>query len=469
MTGVTLQLAEFIATRTLDDAPAALREKAGRIIADSVASIVSGAGSEVAAPLQRYAASMPGPVPVLGTATSAAPEAAALVNGAFGHALEYDDVFSMLPGHPAVVIVGAVLHDIATRRVTARELNDAFIIGYEACARFGIAMTLEHHRNRGFHATATLGLFAGAAALARLRRLDVEETLSLLSIAASFSSGLLAQIGTPMKSVHSGWAARNALAAAEMAAAGIHGAADALESPKGFFNAYGTPASRACRLLENIAAPWVILSPGVSLKKYPCCFAAHRGIDAILAIKREHGVRFEDVAQIECRLPPKGLVNMVHRRPQTGLQAKFSMEYCFVASLLDGHPDLGAFTDAAVLRPVIQANLGMVTTIEDPACEEGLCEAGGTVSGARGHVQITLVTHDGRRLVKKVPHAPGTPDRELSQDELDAKFANCARHAGMSDQEAERMRDALRDWQAADGRSLSVNAFRRSAARVNET
>ncbi len=466
MSSITRQLAEFIVTKELDAEAAELKRKAGRIITDTVASIVSGAGSEVAPSLLRYAQTMPGTVPVLGTSILASAEAAALVNGAFGHALEYDDVFSMLPGHPAAVIIAALIADVAhSKEVRARDLNEAFIIGYEVCARFGIAMTLEHHRSRGFHATATLGIFAGAAALARLRKLDVEKTTALLSVAASFSSGLLAQIGTPMKSVHSGWAARNALAAANLVDAGISGADNALESPKGFFNAYGTSASKIDRLMENIGAPWVILSPGVSLKKYPCCFAAHRGIDAIVALRRQYGVRFEDVVQIECRVPPKGLVNMVYRRPQTGLQAKFSMEYCFIATLLDGSPDLGTFTDDAVLRSVIQSNFDMVTNIEDPACEEGLGEAGGAVSGARGHVQITLVTKDGQRLVQKVMHAPGTPDRELSEDELRDKFAICARHAGMTTAEAERMKEALCDWQSSDDRVLNLDAFRRATSR----
>jgi 2-methylcitrate dehydratase PrpD len=368
-----LSLASFVATRSLDSEALELRTKAARLLADSAACIVAGAGSEIAPGLLRYAGSSgTGESPILGTSLSVGAETAAMVNGAFGHALEYDDVFSMLPGHPAVVMLAAMAGDVAHRRVTGRELADAFVIGYEACARLGMAMTLEHHRVRGFHATATLGLFGATAALARLRGVDAAECARALSVAVSFASGLLAQIGTPMKSVHSGWAARSALVASELAAAGLAGAADALESPKGFFNAYGTAASRVERLLEDIATPWAILRPGVSIKKYPCCFAAHRGIEAILMLMREHNLSFADIAAIECRLPPKGLVNMVHHRPQTGLEAKFSMEYCFVTTLMDGAPGLAAFTDARVRRVEAQAALAMVSCIEDEVCEEGL-------------------------------------------------------------------------------------------------
>lgn len=461
MSAVTRALAEFIATRFLDAEPQALRAKAARLIADSAACIVSGAGSEVAPGLLRYAqGTSPGPVPILGTALTASAETAALVNGAFGHALEFDDVFSMLPGHPAVVMLAAMAGEVTQRHVTARELTDAFIIGYEVCARIGIAMTLEHHRVRGFHATSTLGLFGAAAALARLRGLDTERAARVLSVAASFSSGLLAQIGTSMKSVHSGWAARNALAAADLAAAGIEGADDVLESPKGFFSAYGTAASNVEHVMQDIGRPWVLLRPGVSLKKYPCCFAAHRGIEAILMLRREHGVAFADVAAIECRLPPKGLVNMVHCRPQTGLAAKFSMEYCFVTALMDGAPGLAAFTDAQVRRPEVQAAFAMVTCIEDAACEEGLGEAGGEVSGARGHVQITLALKDGRRVLQRVAHAPGTPARELTEEELDLKFGLCATHAGFTPDATQRLRNELDAWRRADDTVLSLDALR---------
>ncbi len=456
-------LASFIATRSLEGEPPQLRSKAAKLLADTAACMVSGAGSEIAPSLLRYARSgESGTSPILGTSLSVGAEAAAMVNGAFGHALEYDDVFSMLPGHPAVVMLAAMAGDVARRRVTSRELVEAFVIGYEACARMGMAMSLEHHRVRGFHATGTLGLFGATAALARLRKFDSEQCARALSVAVSFSSGLLAQIGTPMKSVHSGCAARSALVASKLAAAGLAGAADALESPKGFFNAYGTAASRVERLLESIADPWVILRPGVSLKKYPCCFAAHRGIEAILMLMRDHGVQFSDIAAIECRLPPKGMVNMVHHRPQTGLEAKFSMEYCLVTTLLDGAPGLTAFTDYMVCRAEAQAALAMVTCVEDQACEEGLGEASGEVSGARGHVQIVLLRRDGTRLVQRVAHAPGTPARELTDEELDHKVGLCAAHAGFSPAAAQDMRAELARWRLADDSVLSLAPLCRS-------
>ncbi|SDN41141.1 MmgE/PrpD family protein [Ensifer sp. YR511] len=438
MQPVTRIISEFIANTKCETLPVDLRRKAETIVIDTFAAIVSGAGSETAPSLMRYieTAGMSGNVPVLGTDVQTSAELAAFVNGTFGHALEYDDVFSMLPGHPAAVMVAAMIGDIAATRVSGEALTGAFIVGYEVCARIGIAMTLEHHRLRGFHATSTLGVFAAAAALSKLRSYDAEQTARTLSIAASFSSGLLGQTGSSMKPVHSGWAARNAVAAADLARNGLDAVTDIFEAPRGFFNAYGTQNSCVERVVEDIGEPWAILKPGVSLKKYPCCFAAHRGIEAVLHLRKEHDLHFADVKHIECRLPPKGLVNMVYTRPRTGLQAKFSMEYAFLAALHDGEATLSTFSDGAVQREVMQNNLHMVSNVEDPACEEGLGEASGEISGARGHVQITITTKSGKSYVRKVAHAPGTPVSPLSPADLREKIGICANHAGMSREQA---------------------------------
>ncbi|PZQ48183.1 MAG: hypothetical protein DI556_15285 [Rhodovulum sulfidophilum] len=435
MKPITRSLAEFIVGSPASAQPPELRAEANRIIIDTFAAIISGAGGEAAPALLDYArmSGAAGKVPVLGTSLMTSPEIAAMINGAFGHALEFDDVFSMMPGHPAAVILAALIGEIARRPVSGAELTDAFIVGYEVAARMGIAISLEHHRVRGFHATGTLGGMGAAAALARLRRSGVEGAAQTLAIYSSFASGLLGQTGSEMKAFHSGWAARNATAAADLVASGLRGAEDILEAPRGFFNAYGTANSRIERLTENIADPWAMSSPGVSLKKYPCCFAAHRGIEATLILRERHGLRLADVAGIECRLPPKGLVNMVYSRPRTGLQAKFSMEYCFLAAMLDGEITLASFADAAVLREVAQSNLRLVTCHEDPACEEGIGEASGEISGARGYTQIAITTRDGARLEERVAKAPGTPARPLSRAELGAKFEICARYAGLTE------------------------------------
>jgi len=465
MQPVTKLLAEFIAQTQTQALPDDLLERARKVLVDALACIVSGAGSETAPSLLAYIGKSGsfGSVPILGTERTTSAEAAALVNGTFGHALEYDDVFSMMPGHPAAVIAAATIGEFGKRPISGKELIEAFAIAYEVGARVGIAITLEHHRVRGFHATSTLGIFAAVACLCRLRGYDAQKTAEALSIAASFASGLLGQTGTSIKPLHSGWAARNAVTAVDMVDSGMTTLDNILEAPRGFFNAYGTPASRPERILEGLGESWSMISPGVALKKYPCCFAAHRGIDALLDLVAAHGIVFDDVGELICHVPPKGLINMVYKRPQTGLEAKFSMEYAFVSALLDGRSTLESFTDRAVQRELIQRSLGMVTNVEDPLCEGEGGEEKGEISGARGYCEMIVVMKDGRRYSQKTAHAPGNPARPLSWEELREKIGICAGHAKLDARESSAMIEALMSIKNAADMTDVLDALRPSA------
>lgn len=125
--------------------------KAKKAIADTFAVILSGVGSEVAKPLLRYvdATRATGEVPILGTGLCTSPETAAPVNGTFGHALDYDDVLSMMPAHPSAVILPALLASLDGQRVSGRTLIEAYVIGVEACGKIGIGMTVGHY-HRGY-------------------------------------------------------------------------------------------------------------------------------------------------------------------------------------------------------------------------------------------------------------------------------------------------------------------------------
>src|SRR5262245_9168612 len=155
--GATEAIATFLAATSARDFPAAAEDKAKRAIADTFAVILAGAGSEEAEPLLRYAGAGAerGPVAILGTGASAAPETAALVNGTLGHALDYDDVLSMMPAHPSAVILAAVLASLDGRAVTGREFIESYVLGVEVGAKIALGITMGHY-HRGFHATGTL-------------------------------------------------------------------------------------------------------------------------------------------------------------------------------------------------------------------------------------------------------------------------------------------------------------------------
>lgn len=431
MTGATERVASFISQTTLADVPADAIDKAKKAIADTFAATLAGAGSEVAAPLLRYidASRARGDSPILGTGLSASPAGAALVNGTFGHALDFDDVLSMMPAHPSAVILAALLASLDARRVSGRALIEAYVIGVEVGGKIGLGMTVGHYA-RGYHATGTLALFSALAALLKLHGTAEDTARQAFGIAGSMASGLRRNFGTMTKPLHTGIAARSALDSWRLAGCGFTAAPDILEADAGLYSTLGTAESSAQLTAERLGHPFVITDPGLALKKFPCCYASHRPIDGLLRLRERMGFDAQAVERVICRMPPGGMHVLTYPRPQTGLEGKFSLHYPLAAGVLDGSCSLWTFTDEAVRRREIAALYERIDAHEDPACRGDDPEFEKRSSGSRGFVEVEVRLRDGRRDAVRVDKAPGSPARELTWDDLRSKFMDCAQQAG---------------------------------------
>jgi 2-methylcitrate dehydratase PrpD len=444
MTGLTAALAEFIRAKTLQDVPPAALDKAKKAIADTFAVILAGAGSEVAPPLLRYVEHTgdSGASPLLGSGRTASPEMAALVNGTFGHALDFDDVLSLMPAHPSAVILPALIANPRAGKLSGKALIESYVIGVEVGGKIGLAITVGHY-HRGFHGTGTLAIFSALGALAKRDRLDVATTRTAFGMASSMASGLQRNFGTMTKPFHTGWASRSALAAVNLARSGFTAAVDALEAPGGFFAAYGVEASAPEAAIERLGNPWVVVDPGLALKRFPCCYASHRGMDGVLQLNQHLGLNAENLERLECRMPPGGMRVLIYQQPKTGLEGKFSLQYSLAAGVLDGEYTLWSFTDEAVNRPRVHDLLGRIRVREDPRCagNDPLLET--RSSGSRGFVEVEAVLTGGLRRTVRVDQAPGHPRRELTWDDIAAKFMDCAAQARIDLGKAERALDVL--------------------------
>jgi 2-methylcitrate dehydratase PrpD len=173
---LTRALADFVVRTPSEEIPPAAFERASKCIVDTVGCILAGAASELAEPMEKYLADGIGAGPagcvVAGTAFRTTPERAALVNGSFGHALDFDDTLSMMPAHPSTVILPALFASI-DERTTGHDVMDAYVIGLEVGAKLGLAIGNGHYR-RGFHATGTLAIFS---AMTARRRDGAEQTV----------------------------------------------------------------------------------------------------------------------------------------------------------------------------------------------------------------------------------------------------------------------------------------------------
>ena len=351
---------------------------------------------------------------------STAPQAA-LANGTMAHALDYDDVIWLTSGHPThptvpVMPVALALGEL--QHSTGRDVLAAYIVGVEVEARVGAGIGRRHYAV-GWHPTATLGTLGATAAAARLLALDVFQTRMALGIAASEASGLRQNFGTMTKPLHAGLAARNGIVAAMLARKGFTADESILESQSGFSSVLGGEGEYdLAAMTRDLGNPFAITSPGLDIKPYPCCRFTHRCIDAMLHIVTEHHPAPEDVVQVECHTSPFVPRIVLHHRPGTPLEGKFSMEYCMARALLDGEMRIAQFTEGKVLDPRVQELLQRVRYVHPAGVED-----------QRQPEVVTVKLRDGRQYSHEVLSAKGSPDNPLTSDGLKRKYRDCASRA----------------------------------------
>lgn len=356
---------------------------------------------------------------IFGTDRRAPPLDAALINGTASHALDYDDVSNTLGGHPSAPLLPAMFALAETRDVDGRAFLAAYVAGFETETRIGRGVNF-HHYEKGWHPTATLGVFGATAACCRLMELPVRETAIALGLAASFASGVKANFGTMTKPLHVGHCSRNGLFAAMLAADGFSANPASFEHKQGFLTVFnGADHFDADAILRDWGAPWDIVQPGVGIKQYPCCGSTHPAVDAMLALVQEHDVTPAMVARVDSWTHPRRLAHTNRPEPNSDLDAKFSVQYCLARALLERRVVLQHFENDAYRAPAIQALLPRIHAAPHPDMLTGSSEHFGA------EVRVTLT--DGRVLTRRVGAAIGRGSNDpLPAAVLEAKFLDCS-------------------------------------------
>jgi 2-methylcitrate dehydratase PrpD len=340
-------------------------------------------------------------------------EAAVFVNGAAAHALDFDDVFLDSSTHPSTVILPAILD--LDDPLDADDLTAAYAAGLLAARAIGRRVGFGHY-HKGWHATGTFGTLAAAAAAGRRYRLDETQLRSAFALAAAQAGGLKRNFGTMAKPAHAGFAAAAGLRAVRLAAAGVDGAHDIFAPGTGFADLYGTGDGDA----DPDDDAFAVRPDRVSLKLYPCCYAAHRLIGIGLDARAALGPRtFADGARALLTVPAGSVDLLRNDDPQTGLEAKFSAKYALAIALADGDASLARFTSAALRRRDLADLLERITIEDDPAQQSG-----GDIEF--GEVRLDLIDRHGRQLGRFVRRTiPGAPDAPPARAEVARKIADC--------------------------------------------
>lgn len=377
---------------------------------------------------------------VIGAGFKTSPAEAALANGTMAHALDYDDYSLELCGHPSVSLLPAILAIGEDRKISGKKAIEAYVIGFEVESKLGSGINLRHYE-LGWHATCTLGTMGAAAACCAMLGLDTEKTRMALGIAASEAGGLRQNFGTMTKPFHAGLSARNGVIAALLAEKGFTADRNIMEAEYGFCNLFcGKGQYDPETITGSLGDPFAILKPGISIKPYPSCGGTHTALDAMLHLVKENDIRPEDVEEINVdanELLPKVLI---HSRPQSGLEGKFSMEYCTAIAVLERKASLEQFTDEKVRDPKVVDLVKRVTMRPTPDLK-----VDGMVASVPVKVMVKL--KDGRQLSRQVDIAKGNPGLPLSREEVTVKFKDCARHH-LSEEKSQRvvtLMDGLED------------------------
>jgi 2-methylcitrate dehydratase PrpD len=283
-------------------------------------------------------------------------------------------------------------------------------------------MNPRHYHERGWHCTSSIGTLGAAAAAARVLGLDPAATAHALGIAASSACGLKENIGTMVKPLHAGLAARNGLMAARLAREGFTASEFAIDGPQGYLAAMDSerPAAALAEALTDLDSRWEILDTGVTVKLYPSCAATHPPLDVLLDLKRRHGFTADDVEAIDVEVDSMTPRLLIYAWPHSALEAKFSMPFCAAAAVVFGHPTIDSFDLPCIRDERVQALMARVTLRANPAFDS----AGPPLSQARVSVRL----RDGRTIADRADGARGYPGR-LSDEELAAKFLGCAQRS----------------------------------------
>lgn len=413
---VSRQMAEFISRTSYQDIPAEIIDKAKQCLLDSIGVAIYGSTfepSQISLDVVKEAGGKEEST-ILGTNCKAPSFLAAMTNGIRAHVADYDDVGGL--SHPSCVLMPTTLNLAEAKGLDGRSLLTAFVLGNEIGGKQGEVMMWRHYEV-GFHSTGTVGTIAAAAAAAKLLGLSPAQTTNALGIAASSASGIRQNFGTMTKCWHAGHAASAGILAALSAQKGYDASPQALDGKIGFIAAFQGNTEKAFPT-DKLGNPYFLTK--IMFRKYPGCHGTHAAVDVALKLRSQYGFSPQEIEAVECYGRPLMSSVLIYKEPATGLQAKFSLEYCVAAALTLGCLGIAQFTDEAVLNPEVRKTMQKLSVIDDEDIEK-LAKDKNLLAPAR----VKVILNDGQEFSQMIEEARGGPSDPLSWPEIEDKFLEC--------------------------------------------
>ncbi len=451
--GVTRELSRHAAMLRYEALPPALVEIIKQCVLDTLGVSM---GASTLAPEARILADYvteQGGKPeatLLGFGGKAPAALAAFLNGSLGHMLDYDDMGES--GHPSIVTI-PVAFAIAEKMggVDGREFIAAVAAGMDVMTRISRAIDVPDWTiTEGWFATQLIGFMAGAATAGRLLGLDAEKMENALGIAFNQLSGtrqMAEGAATHMRSMQAGFSGQGAVLAADLARRGIIGSKDVVEGRYGFFRTY----IRGCEpdwdeMVDGLGKKFPLVEKH-GFKVWPACAYTRTTNAATLTMRKQHGLKPEDVESITIVGGTGGTQQLCEpiaakRRPKVSIDGKFSIPFTTAVMMAKGNVTLRDYTESGLRDPAVLAMADRVSYRPDPQPATG---KGGSQDVSKTAVEI--VTKDGRHFDYRSTGVPGDPKNPVSWEQLETKFRDCVSFsakpvdAAALDRAVERIRD----------------------------
>lgn len=437
---LTAYLVDWALDLKSEDIPDEVKDRAIEHILDGYGVGLAGAVTDGHEIMRKHIASYQAApqAQVFGMSFRAPAELAALLNGVSMHAMDFDDTQIPPTGdigigsltHPTTPALGAASVIAEMLGSNGEDLLTAFIVGVEVENRIATAT----HRRMGLHPTGIIGPFGAVAAAGRLLGLTRDQMLYAFGIAAPLGGGYTPNNGSMTKWLHAGQAAQAGVFAAQLAKGGFSAAQNILEDPVGFCAASGEGYEPS--LIDGMMGnPYTIVDPGIALKPYPSGSLGHPGQEAVLEMIEEHDIKPGDVEEAIAGTNSAMPHALRHPRPQTAVQARFSLPYNLAIALVKRKAGVREFTDEVVQSADVQEMLQRCHHVVDPEIQE-----------RQKHMEtrITLKLKDGRTFETVTSTAVGHPTKRMSKEQLNDKFRDCASLV-ISDEQTERAIEMIWD------------------------
>ena len=422
----TKTLSQFVANSRYDDFDDSVVEAAKIAILDGVANMLAGSIQELASIIGRYVQDMGGSTQssVVGWGFKTNAPSAAFANGVFGHCLDFE-IQGYPPTHGTSSCLPAALALGEERHTNGKAIIEAYVMGWEIQGRLRAASAA--FSNPAYHPPGLVGPLGGAVAGAKVLGLDAWHIQMAMGIAASRTGGLTANTGTMVKSTHTGNAARMGAEAAILAAAGYTSSDSILEAPNGYSDALFDGNMDWEILTNGLGVSYRLVDPGFDIKRFPAQLHMQNPIEAVLNLLESHNLRADDVENLTVHTGGRGHSGSL---PASGLDGKFSIEYCAAAALLDGKVGIETFTDDRRFSPDMEETLGKIQV--EPGNQDS------------ADVKVTALLKDGRSAEAECRGFRGSARNPMSREERMDKVIDCVGRV-LTDQDADRLVSLIED------------------------